>query len=144
MVGRHALRHGAFLLEAAPQKQDRYADQQLIVRDHLDRRIPMGKSKSFTFDGGAADYLGTAILAFLVTSLTLGIAFPFGIVLMQRWRCKHTFIDGRRLTFVGTGMSLFGYWLKWLVLMVITLGIYSFWVAPRVTQWVVENTDFET
>ena len=31
----------------------------------------------------------------------------------------------------GTGMGLFGNWLKWWFLIIITLGIYSFWVVPR-------------
>ena len=102
----------------------------------------MGKSRTFKFDGGAADYLGTAILAFLVTLFTLGIALPYAIVLRQRWRAKHTIIDGQRLAFLGTGVSLFGNWVKWLLLIIVTLGIYSFWVAPRLVKWVVENTDF--
>lgn len=103
----------------------------------------MGKSKTFTFDGGAADYLGTAVLAFLITLFTLGFALPYAIVLRQRWRAKHTYINGRRLVFLGTGISLFGNWIKWFLLIIVTVGIYSFWVGPRVTQWVVENTDFD-
>ena len=27
--------------------------------------------------------------------------------------------------------------------MIITQGIYSLWVVPRVQKWVVENTDFD-
>jgi len=103
----------------------------------------MGRSRSFTFDGGAATYLGTALLGLLITVLTLGICYPFALVLRQRWRCKHTYIDGRRLIFVGTAMSLFGNWVKWLLLSIVTLGIYLFWVAPRVHKWVVENTGFD-
>jgi uncharacterized membrane protein YjgN (DUF898 family) len=45
--------------------------------------------------------------------------------------------------FVGTAMGLFGNWLKWLLLSIITLGIYLFWVGPRIQKWVVENTDFD-
>lgn len=32
-------------------------------------------------------------------------------------------------------------WIKWLLLSVITLGIYLLWVMPRVHRWVVEHTD---
>lgn len=103
----------------------------------------MAKSMAFRFDGGAGSYLGNAILAFLITVLSLGIALPFAIVLRQRWKTKHTYVNGRRLIFLGTGMGLFGNWIKWFLLIVVTLGIYSFWVAPRVTKWVVENTDFD-
>ena len=103
----------------------------------------MGTSKAFVFDGGAATYLGTGLLSFLITVVTLGIALPYAIVLRQRWRTKHTYVNGHRLVFLGSGIGLFGRWIKWLLLMVITAGIYSFWVVPRLTQWVVENTDFD-
>lgn len=105
--------------------------------------VGMAKSKNFEFDGGAATYVGTNILAFLVTVCTLGIAYPYALVLKQRWRAKHTYVRGFRLKFTGTGLGLFGNWIKWLFLCVITLGGYSFWVGPRITQWVVEHTDFE-
>lgn len=100
-------------------------------------------SGRFHFDGGAATYFGTALLGALITVLTLGICYPFALVLRERWRCKHTYIDGHRLTFTGTGMGLFGTWIKWLLLIVITLGIYSFWVAPRIQKWKTEHTDFD-
>ena len=103
----------------------------------------MGKSNAFAFDGGAATYFGTGILAFLVTVCTIGIALPFAIVLRHRWRAKHTYINGRRLMFVGSGTSLFLNWLKWWFLTVITVGIYSFWVVPRLTKWIVEIPDFD-
>lgn len=45
--------------------------------------------------------------------------------------------------FLGSGTSLFLNWLKWWILMIITIGIYSFWVVPRLTKWIVENTDFD-
>jgi uncharacterized membrane protein YjgN (DUF898 family) len=112
-----------------------------LASDTLIRRSAMSKG-SFQFDGGAADYLGTGLLALLITIVTLGIALPYAIVLKQRWRAKHTTVEGRRLVFIGTGVSLFLNWLKWLVLIIITLGIYSFWVAPRIHKWIVENTDW--
>jgi uncharacterized membrane protein YjgN (DUF898 family) len=103
----------------------------------------MPRSQSFRFDGGAGTYLGTGVLALLITVGSLGIATPFAIVLRQRWRAKHTYVNGHRLYFMGSGMQLFGLWIKWFLLMVVTLGIYSFWVVPQVTKWVVENTDFD-
>lgn len=103
----------------------------------------MTKSKNFEFDGGAATYWGTSLLAFLITVLTLGIAYPYAIVLMQRWKAKHTYVRGYRLKFTGTGIGLFGHWIKWFFLIIVTLGIYGFWVAPRITKWITEHTDFD-
>lgn len=104
----------------------------------------MAKSKNFVFDGGAATYWGTALLAFIITLVTLGICYPYALVLMQRWKAKHTYIKGYQLKFTGTGIGLFGQWVKWFLLCIITCGIYGFWVAPRLQRWVVEHTDFSS
>lgn len=98
--------------------------------------------REFKFDGGAATYWGTMILAVAITVFTLGICYPFALVLKERWRCKHSFIDGNALQFNGSGWGLFGHWIKWFLLCVITLGVYSFWVAPRIQKWLWENTNF--
>lgn len=100
-------------------------------------------SGRFTFDGGAATYFGTALLALVITVFTLGICYPFALVLRERWRAKHTYIDGQRLVFTGSGLGLFGMWIKWFLLLIVTLGIYGFWIGPRIQKWKSENTDFD-
>jgi uncharacterized membrane protein YjgN (DUF898 family) len=102
----------------------------------------MSKSGRFTFDGGAATYFGTALLASFITLMTIGICYPFALVLRERWRAKHSFIDGRQLVFTGSGMGLFGLWIKWLFLIIITAGIYGLWIGPRIQKWKWEHTDF--
>jgi uncharacterized membrane protein YjgN (DUF898 family) len=97
----------------------------------------------FEFDGGAATYVGTGILAFLLTAVTFGLATPWAICLRYSWRTKHTMIDGYRLRFTGSGLRLFGQWLKWWLLIIVTLGIYSFWVVPRLTRWITRNQQFD-
>ncbi|MCU1674589.1 MAG: hypothetical protein JWN77_2702 [Frankiales bacterium] len=104
----------------------------------------MSKDGRFTFTGGAATYLGTAVLAFLITVLTVGICYPFALVLRERWRAKNSHIDGQQLAFNGSAVGLFGLWIKWFLLSVITLGIYLFWVGPRIYQWKWEHTSFAT
>ena len=102
----------------------------------------MARNGSFSFDGGAGTYLGTALLGGLITIITLGICYPFSFVLMEQWRAKHSFIEGRQLLFTGTGVGLFGLWIKWFLLIVITVGIYGFWVAPQIAKWKWERTSF--
>jgi uncharacterized membrane protein YjgN (DUF898 family) len=100
-------------------------------------------SGRFYFDGGPVSYLRTGIIAALVTICTFGMGFPFALVLLERWRARHTYIDGQRLAFSGTGLGLFALMAKSALLCFITLGIYSFWVMPRIQAWKVENTDFD-
>jgi uncharacterized membrane protein YjgN (DUF898 family) len=124
------------------QASDPSASSTIERRSASGPRQPVSRAQSrqFAFDGGAASYIGTGILAFLITVFTLGICYPFAFVLRERWRAKHSFIDGRQLIFAGSAVGLFGHWLKWFVLIIITLGIYSFWVGPRLYRWKWENT----
>jgi len=97
----------------------------------------------FGFDGGAATWFGVQIGGILITMFTLGICYPWAVVMTYRWRTKHTYINGQRLRFTGTAPRLFGMWIKWFLLCVITLGIYSFWVYPRLTKWIVEHQELD-
>lgn len=97
-------------------------------------------SQIYQFRGGAGSLFGAQILGLLITVLTLGICYPFAVVLVERWRARNTYLLGHQLQFVGTGWGIFGLWVKWLLLCIVTLGIYTFWVYPRLTQWKVEKT----
>lgn len=107
-------------------------------------QVPVGLpgGSLFRFDGGAATWFGVQIGGFLVTVLSLGILYPWAIVMTYRWKTKHTYLGGRQLTFTGNAWSLFGQWITWFLLCIITLGIYSFWVYPRLTRWIVEHQAF--
>ena len=39
-------------------------------------------------------------------------------------------------------MQLFGNWIKWLLLTIVTLGIYSFWLNIKLIQWKTKHTEF--
>lgn len=103
----------------------------------------MAKSEHFTFDGGAGTYIGTAIGAFFLTILTAGIGFPWALCMKRRWIAKHTLVDGRRLRFTAHGGGLILLWLKWMFFLLITVGIYGFWLGPNLQRWIVEHTDFQ-
>jgi uncharacterized membrane protein YjgN (DUF898 family) len=46
------------------------------------------------------------------------------------------------MVFEGKALGLFGHWIKWFLLIIITIGIYGFWVAPRLQKWIWENTAY--
>ena len=96
-----------------------------------------------TWDGGVFDTIINSIIASLIISFTFGIATPWAICFMMKFVIGHTIIDGRRLSFDGNGAQLFGNWIKWLILMFITFGIYSFWVIPRLYKWVATHIHAE-
>ena len=88
------------------------------------------------FDGSLLGLIGWSLFAIIVTVFTLGICKKYG------WKINHTVIDGHRMYFDGKGIELFGNWIKWLILIIITLGIYSFWVGLRLEDWKAKHTSF--
>jgi hypothetical protein len=112
-----------------------------------DRRLPAtvgskgklsGSGSEFT--GSAFGLLGVNILSFLVSLLTLGFGLPAMVCYKQRWMARHTIIDNRHLTFDGTAGQLFGKWIGWLILTVLTVGIFLFFIPMRMQKWVISHT----
>ncbi|WP_052099211.1 DUF898 family protein [Paenibacillus stellifer] len=101
-----------------------------------------GQNGASYFDGGLLEYIGWALVGWLVTVCTIGICYPWAVVVLYRWKIEHTVINGQRLRFDGTAMQLFGNWIKWWLLCIITLGIYSFWLSIKLEQWRVKHTYF--
>jgi|SRR5699024_712812 len=95
----------------------------------------MGPERKFGrasfFDGGLLPLIGWTILGFLVTIFSVGILYPWSLVMVYGWKINHTVIDGHRMQFSGSAVGLFGNWIKWLFLMIITVGIYSFLVGIK-------------
>ena len=94
------------------------------------------------FDGGLLQQIGWGLLGGLVTVFTLGICYPWALCMVYGWKINHTVINGRRLKFTGSAVGLFGNWIKWFLLCVITLGIYSLWLSIALEKWKVKNTTF--
>ncbi|MBN2176478.1 MAG: DUF898 family protein [Demequinaceae bacterium] len=93
----------------------------------------------FEFKEDVAGFAVNAIAAYLITAVTLGLGAPIGIVLLAQWFAKNATLDGLPLEFTGNAGDLFGKWIGWWLLTIITLGIYAFWMYPKVIKWVVQN-----
>ena len=92
------------------------------------------------FTGTLLGQIGISILSCIIITLTFGLGTPWAVCLSEGWTAKHTFIDGEQLVFDGKGHQLFGNYIKWLFLTIITLGIYSFWLSIKMKQWTVMHT----
>lgn len=95
------------------------------------------------FTGRILGFIGIKLGSSLIISFTLGLGVPWAVVLKQRWITKHQIIDGQRLIFDGTGSQLFGQYIKWFLLSIITVGIYGLWVPIKIQSWVTSHTHVE-
>ncbi|MBC8462714.1 MAG: DUF898 family protein [Deltaproteobacteria bacterium] len=93
------------------------------------------------FNGSGRDYLGLFVIhLFLLSMLTLGIYSPWAWVRLFKLKASHTLINGKQVTFTGTGSNLFIICLVNILLTIITLGIYSPWAICRISKWKAQNT----
>jgi uncharacterized membrane protein YjgN (DUF898 family) len=92
------------------------------------------------FTGRLIGLIGINILTGFLTIITLTLAYPAAVCMKERWIAKHTIIDGRQLVFDGKGIQLFGNYIKWFLLTIITIGIYSFWLGIKMKQWITKHT----
>ncbi len=113
------------------------------VEESKETAVAVAEGPESYFDGTGASLLGLLIIAMLVTCITCGLAAPWMICKVLKWRKSHTVINGRRLAFNGTGGSLFGHWILWEVLCVITCGIYSFFMYVALRRWEMQHTTYE-
>ena len=113
------------------------------INDKLSSNKSVLDEKSSYFDGGLLQLIGWKFLGILITVLSLGLLFPLAFCFHYSWEVKHTVLCGKRLSFKGKPISLLGLWLKWLILTIITVGIYSFWIPISLKKWKTENTFFE-
>jgi len=96
------------------------------------------------FTGGAFANFFIGLLTGFVTLITLGLAYPAMVCWQMRWEASHTYINGRRLKFDGKAGQLFGKYLLWMFLSVITFGIY-FVIKGKLLmiEWKTKHTHFE-
>ena len=94
------------------------------------------------FDGGFWGLLGVNLLVGLVSVISLGFAFPAMYCFRLRWFYKHTVINGKRLAFNGKGRQLFGRYILWCFLSVITCGIFALWLPIKYKKWETKHVEF--
>lgn len=80
-------------------------------------------------------YILFKLSLYLLSIITLGIGYPITFFYMTKWEAEHTYIDRRALRFDGSIKELMLIWLKWLGLVLLTLGVYSFFISKRLKIW---------
>ena len=102
------------------------------------------KRESSYFDGKLIALIGINLLTILVTTITLGFAYPAMYCFKKRWIYASTVVNGLRLKFTGKGRQLFGKYILWTFLGFITLGIYTFWWPIKYQQWEIKHVEIDS
>lgn len=81
-----------------------------------------------------------AIIGILLMLLLCAAARTY----FTRWKVNNTYINTCKLTFDGKAGQLWGHYIAWTFLTIVTLGIYGLWNGIRLHKWVVKHTYFES
>ncbi len=93
------------------------------------------------FTGSCLAYLGIRLLANLVTIVTFTFGAYWAYCFKLRYVIGHKIIDGKELDFNGKGIQFFGKCICWVLLTLVTFGIYSFWLKVKIKKWTVLHTN---
>lgn len=88
--------------------------------------------------------IGVNLAVAFVSFITLGLAWPALWCFRMRWVYKHTVIGGYRLKFTGKGGQLFGKYLLWVLLTIVTLTIYAWWLPIKYKKWEISHVEIDS
>ncbi len=119
---------------------DNFANQNAVAPTGRNAVQVTEKSR---FTGGAFANAFIGWISVLVSVLTLGLAYPAMACWKNRWRASHTYINGKQLAFDGKALQFLGKFMLWLLLSVVTIGIYYIvCMKVAVVKWETKHTHF--
>jgi uncharacterized membrane protein YjgN (DUF898 family) len=93
------------------------------------------------FKGTGGQYFPTYFIhLFLISTVTIGIYMPWAWARLLRLRASHTLINGKTVSFTGTGGQLLRLAIVQGLLTMITFGFYGPWAVCRYCAWRAGNT----
>lgn len=106
--------------------------------------MPVTDWKNSYFEGGTAAHFGMKLVTGLLSVLSLGFAVPALRCWYLRWKYRNTVVGGYRLKFNGTGGQLFGKWILWCLLCIVTIGIFTIWLPVKLLKWETKHIEIDS
>ncbi len=97
--------------------------------------------KSFEFHGAAGGYFVVFIVT-LVTAYIPIFGWPISMNYALSWIANNATIDGRKIQYTAKYGETLVFQLVNLLLLVVTLGIYTFWFVPKQYRFIADHTSF--
>jgi uncharacterized membrane protein YjgN (DUF898 family) len=98
----------------------------------------------FSFRGRALDFIKLFVAGLLLSSITLGLYYPFFETRRHGFLVAHSYFGNRKCDFDGRGRDLFGSFLVVILLFFPTLGLIWFWYQAKKHHYFWEHTSLAT
>jgi uncharacterized membrane protein YjgN (DUF898 family) len=101
----------------------------------------MDNQKLLQFNGTAGGYFVVFIVTAIAAYIPI-IGWAFGFNYGAEWAAENTLINGRRVVYkAGFGETLKFLFIN-LLLLIVTLGIYTFWFLPKSYRYMADHTSY--
>lgn len=124
------------------RKQSVLEDEIAKTKNAAKTNGSVGAGKS-GFSATVSELFAEKLLLLWVSLITLGFAYPWLKCHYEGFIASKTYVKGRRLSFDGKGKDLAKKYYLWMLLSVVTLGIYSIFLADKLHKWVIEHTHYD-
>lgn len=104
------------------------------IREHREK----SNLNMSVFDNVALN-IGTGIISIF----TLGIGYPLAAAIKAKYINDRKILSNKKIEFKGTAGEIYITFIKWVILIVLTLGVYIFWIERNILRWTTENTNFK-
>ena len=92
--------------------------------------------------GSALAYAVAGLVWWIVTAITLGLAYPVMRTRLQRYRTENTWLGTERFAFAGRTAPMLGRWLVAWLLLIPTLGLSYAWYRAGEFRYFAANTRY--
>ena len=77
----------------------------------------------------------------ILTTITFSLAHSWVYASATKWKSTDVFIEWKRLGFYGLTIPLFGKFIAWWLLCMVTVNLYSIWIYKYIVRWNTQTTD---
>lgn len=112
------------------------------MENSLATDMEKAKGERSYFNGDKLSNAFFAVLLLIFRVASLDILTPIVICSRLQWQAEHTYINGRRMVFVGKVSDLFVKNIFWILLSILTFGIFIPFKLLKTAQWETENMHF--